>query len=205
MRGMKDQPVWYLSRNGTQWGPVSHSELLRRAARGDVLEDDLLWRPGFTAWAQASSLTDLLKPPDPPKVPANTRTTFPSGSPGFLGLAQLWRGQKPLWEAFWLYFFAGSCLAFVIGLLLAAAVQYAVEYVIFGRPVGQTAALLLYAPFSWLAPALYQVFAAIGAWRSASWRRLTGILARAYIILSMLILLFMLGSVIYFGVFTTGR
>ncbi len=177
---MKDQAVWHLSRNGNQWGPVSHNELLRRAARGEVLTDDLLWKAGFTTWKSASSVPGLLKPPGPPPLPALPPTT-PAGSRGFLGLSHLWRGEKPLWEAFWIYFAAGSILASIAGLLLAAGVQYAVEHVILARPIGGTGALLLYVPLSYLAPSLYRVFAGIGAWRSASWRRLTGILARVWI------------------------
>jgi uncharacterized membrane protein YraQ (UPF0718 family) len=112
-------------------------------------------------------------------------------------LRRLWRGEQPLWKAFWLYFVAGSLLASLLGLLLAAAVEYAVEHVVVGEAVGETGALLLYAPFSFLAPVLYQVFAGVGVWRSASWRRVTGILARIWIFFSFTVTLLLIGSLFY--------
>jgi hypothetical protein len=113
------------------------------------------------------------------------------------GLRRLWRGEQPLWEAFWLYLVVGTFVASILGLLLAAAVEYAVEHVGLGEALGKSGALLLYAPFSVLGPALYQVFAAVGAWRSASWRRVTGVLARICIFFSLSVTLLLIGSVFY--------
>jgi hypothetical protein len=109
-------------------------------------------------------------------------------------LRRLWRGEQPLWEAFWIYLVVGSLVASTLGLLFAGVVQY----VGLEEALGKSAALLLvYVPFSILAPALYQVFAAVGAWRSASWRLVTGILARIWIIFSVSITLFLIGGVLY--------
>ena len=120
-----------------------------------------------------------------PSLRKRDHPTAPTaGSPGLLGLSRLWRGELPLWEAFWLYFVVGSLLTSALGLLLATAVQYAVENVILGHAIGGTGTLVLYVLLSLLAPALYQAFAGIGAWRSASWRHLSGILARVWIALA---------------------
>jgi len=110
------------------------------------------------------------------------------------GLRRLCRGEQPLWEAFWLYFVVGSFLASILGLLLAVVVQFAVEYFGFGEALGISGALLLYAPL--FVVALYQFFAAVGAWRSASRHHVTGMLARiTYFLLSIALLL--IGSVFY--------
>jgi hypothetical protein len=113
------------------------------------------------------------------------------------GLRRLWHGEQPLWEAFWLYFVAGSFLASILGLLLAAVAHYAVEYFWFGEALGKSGILLLYAPLSVLAPTLYQVFSAVGAWRSASRHHVTGMLARISIFFSLSIALLLIGSVFY--------
>lgn len=55
------QPIWHLSRGGTRYGPFSYDELRRRAVRGEMHESDLLWRPGVTEWAEASSVLGPLK------------------------------------------------------------------------------------------------------------------------------------------------
>jgi hypothetical protein len=70
-----------------------------------------------------------------------------------------------------------------------------------GGPIGDAGAVLLYAPFSFLAPALYQVFAGIGAWRSASSRHVIGILARVCIFFSLSVTLLLIGSMFFYAAF----
>jgi hypothetical protein len=55
------KPVWHMSRRGTRYGPFTYDELCRRARRGDVRDTDLLWRPGVTEWAEASSILGPIK------------------------------------------------------------------------------------------------------------------------------------------------
>ena len=126
-------------------------------------------------------------------------TVEPSALKG--GLRGLWRGELPLGEAFWLYFVVGSSVASILGLLLAAAVQYAVEYVGLGEALEKSGALLLYAYLSVLVPAIYQVFAAVGAWRSASRRRVTGLLAKISIFVSLSFTLLLIGSLFFYAAF----
>jgi hypothetical protein len=214
--GSVSQPHWHLSRGGTQFGPLSFSELLRMAELGKLQADDLLWKPGYENWKPASAVPGLLTPPPPTSNNAFTtssphaeraeaasghtakpsNTALAKGEPKlrFEALRRLWRGEQPLGAAYWLYFVAGTFVASIAGLLMAAAVQYAVEYVWLGEGTLGKGALLLYAPFSVLAPALYQVFAGVGAWRSASWRRVTGILARISIFFALSVTLLLLAS-----------
>jgi hypothetical protein len=86
----------------------------------------------------------------------------------------------------------GSLLASILGLLLAAAVQYALEYVGLGEALGKSDALLLYAPLSVLA---------VGAWRSASRRGVTGILANMSIFFSLSVTLLLIGSMFFYAAF----
>lgn len=86
------QQFWHLSRKGKQWGPVAHDELLQQVARGEIGPDDLVWRPGFAQWTPASSISGLLRPPDPPSLVAITKRTWISISLVFAGVLFLFGG-----------------------------------------------------------------------------------------------------------------
>ena len=83
--------------------------------------------------------------------------------PGLLGLGSLWRGEQPLWRAFWLYWVLGAwgvfAAAFVFYLLVAMVLE---KIELSGGIAG-----LVFFPF--VAAILYHLFAAVGTWRSASW------------------------------------
>jgi hypothetical protein len=51
---------WYLARGDKQYGPLGNRELLLLAERGELKQDDLLWRPGFSSWRPAREIGDLL-------------------------------------------------------------------------------------------------------------------------------------------------
>jgi uncharacterized protein DUF4339 len=51
---------WYLARGDKQYGPLGNRELLLLAERGELKQDDLLWRPGFSSWQPAREIGDLL-------------------------------------------------------------------------------------------------------------------------------------------------
>jgi hypothetical protein len=53
--------IWHLSRGGTRYGPYTYEELRRRAVRGELRDDDLLWRPGVTGYMEASSVLGPVK------------------------------------------------------------------------------------------------------------------------------------------------
>jgi hypothetical protein len=211
------QLQWHLSRDGKQFGPFSRDQLLQMAEHGKLQAQDLLWTPGYDNWRPATDIPGVLKPPPPPTTPLNNtpsnqtsvsslkRGTIPNWSESLhdgvetvgkaqpkdrFGLRRLWSGQQPLWKAFWLYFVLGwlgaVCAALVIFLSLAASF----EKLGFGNFGAYLGALVIPVAL------FYFVFAAVGAWRSASWRSVTGIAARIYIIL----MLIKIGGLIAIGI-----
>ncbi|HUU67000.1 MAG TPA: DUF4339 domain-containing protein [Methyloceanibacter sp.] len=48
--------IWHVSRGGRRSGPFTYEELRRRAKRGELRGDDLLWRPGVTGYVEASTV-----------------------------------------------------------------------------------------------------------------------------------------------------
>jgi hypothetical protein len=57
------KPLWHISRDGKQYGPVSDQDLLRLAEQGKLSADDLVWKPGFDTWRTVQSVPGLLTPP----------------------------------------------------------------------------------------------------------------------------------------------
>jgi len=50
---------WLYSRDGTEHGPVSSSELMELAKNGQLLPTDFLWKEGMAEWKPASSFPKL--------------------------------------------------------------------------------------------------------------------------------------------------
>ena len=44
---------WYIARNGSMFGPLTHSQLVEAIARNEV---DYVWRDGLSNWEPASSV-----------------------------------------------------------------------------------------------------------------------------------------------------
>jgi hypothetical protein len=66
--------LWYLSRNGQVFGPVTDAQLMQSAAAGHVLPTDQLNLAGQPTWWPATSVPGLLNPlpaPIPAPVGAN--------------------------------------------------------------------------------------------------------------------------------------
>ncbi len=55
----QDAESWYLTRGGTQYGPLADRELLLLAERGGLRADDLLWKAGFNGWKPVGEVCDL--------------------------------------------------------------------------------------------------------------------------------------------------
>lgn len=53
---------WLYSRDGTEHGPVSFSELVASAKTGKLLPTDLLWKEGMAEWKPAGSVPKLFPP-----------------------------------------------------------------------------------------------------------------------------------------------
>jgi hypothetical protein len=56
---------WYYSVGGKLAGPVSATELKRRAAAGEIAGTDQVWKDGMAEWMPAGRVKGLLFPPRP--------------------------------------------------------------------------------------------------------------------------------------------
>jgi GYF domain 2 len=72
------QSVWYLSRGGKQFGPISDPELHRLAELRSLRADDLLSQPGFESWRAANTFPGLIPTPTP-EVQAALKRERPLG------------------------------------------------------------------------------------------------------------------------------
>ena len=59
----RGEPSWYLARGDKRYGPLAHRELLLLAEQGGLRTDDLLWRPGFTAWKSVNAVCGVKASP----------------------------------------------------------------------------------------------------------------------------------------------
>ncbi|MFK7850841.1 MAG: CD225/dispanin family protein [Akkermansiaceae bacterium] len=50
---------WFYSKNGTQMGPVSTEELSSKAASGEVLNTELIWKEGMPDWKPLSEVPEF--------------------------------------------------------------------------------------------------------------------------------------------------
>ncbi len=66
---------WLYSRDGTDHGPVSSSELVELAKNGQLLPSDLLWKEGMSEWKPASSFPKLFPSREENEVPVVIVTT----------------------------------------------------------------------------------------------------------------------------------
>ncbi len=75
---------WYLAREGQQYGPLSHAEMVKLVELGHLKAVDLVWRAGFSDWTQAVTafpeLGAAAKPPPPPPPPPPQRAPAPAGA-----------------------------------------------------------------------------------------------------------------------------
>ena len=67
--------VWYVGRDGQQFGPVSDLEFRRAFEAGQLKGSDLVWREGFAEWQPVSTLPPIAAPTPlaqpAPQAPAN--------------------------------------------------------------------------------------------------------------------------------------
>ena len=215
MDNKERETQWHLSRGGKQYGPFSRHELLQMIERDNLLADDLLWTPGYDSWRRASAIPGLLKPPPLPTSSSATTASSAQAAgadapghppertnallaksepkPSFEGLRRLWRGQQPLWKAFWLYYQVGGIGAVVLAWSFIIGLSAALENI--GGPGGADAGFRTGAFLALPAAVLYHLFAAVGTWRSASWRSALGVLARLYLLLSLSVIIFKYGMI----------
>lgn len=95
-------------------------------------------------------------------------------------ITNLWKGEMPLWKAFWVYGVIMSVLLYLATVLAANGILVLVFFFIFSQSVPFNGTLLFAAIL--LPGAAYQVLSSVGIWRSAdnySGRRVNSIMARA--------------------------
>jgi hypothetical protein len=68
--------IWHVIIDGAQYGPLSRDQVLEYLHNGQLIGDDLIWRPGFRDWMPVSEVADFWQPPKtgslPPSLPAPT-------------------------------------------------------------------------------------------------------------------------------------
>ena len=66
---------WYYSKNSTQLGPISDTELREKLASGEVMRTDLVWREGMPDWVAVVHVAELsMVLPNPPQIAAQDQT-----------------------------------------------------------------------------------------------------------------------------------
>jgi uncharacterized membrane protein YhaH (DUF805 family) len=56
---------WFVGRDGQSFGPFEFRILVDAAQRGELRQDDLVWRSGMNDWCQASTISALWRPVQP--------------------------------------------------------------------------------------------------------------------------------------------
>lgn len=79
--------VWFISREGQQYGPVSDAEVTKLIELGHLSPVDYVWSEGMGNWAEARTVPELVAlrpkppppplPPTPPPAPAQSRPAAP--------------------------------------------------------------------------------------------------------------------------------
>jgi hypothetical protein len=156
---------WYFWDGGEPQGPMDDGELERRLRAHANTEAVRVWREGFAEWktledAGLSVPKAAAPPPLPPPLPA--AAAAPSKWQNFV--ARHWRGEYPLWAAYWVVGFASNIAALVAILALSQFMATQVVY----NPLG----LWLFFVVLWSSLAGLGLWQAVGVWRSATRRRL---------------------------------
>ena len=176
--------VWYYADQRDPKGPFSLEQLKGTLARLPDAADVLVWHAGLKAWKKAKEVPELVAqttkpPPLPAEQPAATAAqayhkalkTYPKVDR--TAFRRLWRGELPLGEAFWAYFLTGWIAMGFIAAALSVALWFPLQYVNLG-PLAGYIGFGLYLS--------YLAFAAVGVWRSATWRTAGGVLARLFLL-----------------------
>lgn len=74
---------WYYSKNGTQLGPISQSELIAKLSSGEVTSADLVWKDGMADWIPAAQVAELRAnvPAQQASVPASAPAAYGAPAP----------------------------------------------------------------------------------------------------------------------------
>jgi hypothetical protein len=175
---------WYVLRDAKPLGPYRFAALVEAVTRGNLVESDMVWRPGWDAWQPASSVPALFVPAPPApreteQPPASMAPTQPAdhiadaSAPDHpphkthrSDFARHWHGQLRLPISFWLNSFA-------LGIAAYAALE-GVARLLRGETVPRDAIAWAWLGSALLALTLLLVWQSVGTWRSASRYRARG-------------------------------
>ena len=60
--GISNEPIWFLFRDNTKFGPYRYLELVRLLQTNACAPDDFIWKPGFDDWTRLRNCPDFDEP-----------------------------------------------------------------------------------------------------------------------------------------------
>ncbi|MGZ3734039.1 MAG: GYF domain-containing protein [Bdellovibrionota bacterium] len=60
--GISNEPIWFLYRDNTKFGPYRYLELVRLLQTNACAPDDFVWKPGFQDWTRVRHCTEFEDP-----------------------------------------------------------------------------------------------------------------------------------------------
>lgn len=78
------QTLWYIARDGQQFGPLLIHEIQERFRSGQVLPTDYMWCAEVNKWILAGEVFGMAPPPPPPVAPQRSSPSDPTGPQSFV-------------------------------------------------------------------------------------------------------------------------
>ena len=57
--GISNEPVWFVYREQTKFGPYRYLEVVRLLQKKDCSSDDFIWKPGFADWQKIAATSEF--------------------------------------------------------------------------------------------------------------------------------------------------
>jgi hypothetical protein len=173
--------MWWYARDDQHQGPFSETDFKELAASGRLRPTDLVWKNGFTDWAPAAAVPDLLPPQaDPPPLPPQRPRAAPglgSENPPFSGSfslpvsGELTVSMPTLFRSVMIGSLALSLLSAIFGEALAQTLPAPLQnYLIAVATAEPSGGIVLLGVIS-LAVVVLTIIALIGLWKFRPWAR----------------------------------
>jgi hypothetical protein len=139
---------WFVHDSKDQHGPFEPAELRARLAGYPSIESVFVWREGLQDWKPAAEVVEI----DAPAEDSNRRfSNF---------IARNWRGEFPLWIAYWVFGLAGNIAIAVIPLAMAGVIRSKTGF----HPTYLFSLIVAI----WISIVAVSVWQWVGVWRSAN-------------------------------------